>query len=108
MDCDYVWAAHVPAALKAGVRPEVVEIVGNRGSLAGLTNEEAVIVRYGREVLGRHRLSQEAFDAVLERFGKTNAIVLGVLMGYYCMISCTLIATDMKPAPGAPVLPKLG
>ena len=44
-DCDYVWASHSVAALKAGVRPEAVDIVGNGGHLDDLTPEEAVIVR---------------------------------------------------------------
>ncbi len=106
MDCEYVWAAHAPAALKAGVRPEVIEIVANEGSLDGLTKEETVIVRYGREMIGDHRLSQEAFDAALDQYGEAKTITLGALMGFYSMISCTLIATDMKPAEGTPVLPK--
>ena len=48
----------------------------------------------------------EAFDVVLSSFGEAKTIVLGALMGYYLMISCTLIATDMRPAEGTPVLPK--
>ena len=106
MDCEYVWASHAAAALRAGVRPEAIDIVGNDKSLDGLTNEEAVIVRYGREVMGSHQLSQEAFDAALNQFGEATTIVLGALMGYYLMISRTLIATDMRPAEGAPALPK--
>lgn len=72
MDCEYVWASHATAALKSGVRPEAVEIVGTRGSLDGLTKEEAAIVRYGREVIGDHKLSQEAFDAALSQFGESK------------------------------------
>ena len=106
MDCEYVWASHAVAALKAGVRQEAIDIVGNDKSLDGLTKEEAVIVRYGREVTGAHKLSREAFDAALSQFGEATTIVLGALMGYYLMISCTLIATDMRPAEGTPVLPK--
>ncbi len=106
MDCEFVWAAHAAAALRVGARPEAVEIIGNRESLDGLTNEEAVIVRYGRETLGDHKLSQEAFDAALAQYGERGTIILGALMGYYSMIACTLIATDVRPAEGAPVLPR--
>jgi alkylhydroperoxidase family enzyme len=106
MDCDYVWSGHSRAALRAGVRPEAIDIVANRGSLDGLTEEEAVIVRFGREVIGDHKLTQEAFDAAIAQFGETNTIVLGALMGHYTMMSCTLIATDYQPAEGTPVLPK--
>jgi len=107
MDCDYVWSGHSQAALKAGVRPEAIEIVANRRSLDGLTREEAVIVRFGREVIGNHKLSQEGFDGAVDRFGGANTVVLGALMGHYTMMSCTLIATDYRPDEGAPVLPNL-
>ena len=106
MDCDYVWSGHSRAALKAGVRQEAIDIVANLGSLDGLTEPEAVIVRFGREVIGDHKLSQEAFDAAVNQFGEANTIVLGALMGHYTMMSCTLIPTDTRPAEGAPVLPK--
>jgi 4-carboxymuconolactone decarboxylase len=108
MDCDYVWSGHSQAALRAGVRPEAVELVAQRGSLAGFTKEEAVIVRYGREVIGDHQLSQEAFDAAIAQFGEANTVLMGALMGHYTMMSCTLIATAMEIREGAPVLPPRG
>ena len=100
-DCEYVWASHSAAALRAGARPEAVEIIANGGSLEGLTGVEAIIVRYGRELMDGHKLSQEAFDAALAHFGEANTIVLGALMGYYSFIACTLLATEMKPAAGS-------
>ena len=106
MDCEYVWASHAAAALKAVIRQEAIDIIANEESLDGLTEDEALIVRYGRELMSDHKVSQEAFDAVLSSFGEAKTIVLGALMGYYLMISCTLIATDMRPAEGTPVLPK--
>ena len=105
-DCEYVWASHSAAALRAGARPEAVEIIANGGSLEGLTEKEAVIVRYGRELMDNHQVSQETFDAALAQFGNANTIVLGALMGYYSFIACTLLPTDMRPAEGSPVLPK--
>ena len=71
-----------------------------------MTDNESVIVRFGREVVGDHKLSQEAFDAAVSKFGEANTVVLGALMGHYTMMSCTLIATDTQPDEGKPVLPK--
>ncbi len=82
-----------------------MEIIANGGSLEGLTEKEAVIVRAGRELMDNHQVSQETFDAALARFGNANTIVLGALMGYYSFIACTLLPTDMRPAEGSPVLP---
>ena len=64
-DSEYVWASHSAAALRAGARPEAVEVIANGGGLEGLTKEEAVIVRFGRELMDGHQLSQEAFDAAM-------------------------------------------
>ena len=105
-DCDYVWASHSQAALKAGVRPEVVEIIANDGNINALTREEAIIVRYGRELMDGHKVSEEAFDMALAQFGEANTVVLGALMGYYSFISCTQLASDMAPPEGASVLPR--
>ena len=85
-----------------------MEIIASGDSLNGLTKEEAIIVRYGRELMDNHQLSQETFDAALAQFGEANTIVLGALMGYYSFIACTLLATDMKPAVGSAVLPTRG
>ena len=92
--------------MRAGARPQAVEIIAKEGSLEGLTEEEAIIVRYGRELMDGHQVSQETFDAALARFGEANTIVLGALMGYYSFISCTLLGTDLRPPEGSPVLPK--
>ena len=87
-------------------RPEAVEIIANGSSLEGLTKEETIIVRDGRELMDDHQGSQEIFDAALAQFGEANTIVLGALMGYYSFISCTLLGTDMRQPEGSPVLPK--
>jgi 4-carboxymuconolactone decarboxylase len=105
MDCAYVWASHVVSGLKAGLRPEAIDIVAHFGNIDGLTDGEAIIVQYGREMLGSHNLAQDTFDSAVSIFGDSGTIALGALMGYYSMLSCTLIATDMQPSEGAPVLP---
>ena len=63
-------------------------------------------MRYGRELMDGHHVSQETFNAALAQFGEANTIVLGALMGYYSFISCTLLGTDMQPSEGSPTLPK--
>ena len=105
MDCAYVWASHVVSGLKAGLRPEAIDIVANFGNIDELTDGEAIIVQYGREMLGSHNVAQDTFDSAVTTLGNSGTIALGALMGYYSMLSCTLIATDMQPSDGAPVLP---
>ena len=49
------------------------------------------MVRYGRELMDDHKVSQETFDAALANFAEPNTIVLGALMGYYSFIICILL-----------------
>jgi len=104
-DCEFVWSAHVPAALQAGIGQEVVDAVGTFGDLGGLSEEEAAIVRFGRELVGGHAVSQAAYDAVRTRFGERGLVELTALMGYYLMIACTLISQDVEIPEGRPRLP---
>lgn len=104
-DCEFVWAAHVPAALQAGISQGVVDVVGSFGDLGGLTEQEAAVVRLGRELVGGHQVSQPAYDAVRAQFGDRGLVELTALMGYYLMIACTLITQAVEIPEDRPRLP---
>ena len=103
-NCEYVWAAHVPPALDAGVKAEVVEVVNARGALDSLSPDEALIIRFGRELVEETRLSDETFQAAKARFGETGVMELTALIGYYLMMTCILTTVGLEPRPGAPAL----
>ena len=50
-NADYIWSAHVRLGLKAGTREEAIHAVDTYGPLDGLTEDEALIIRFGRELL---------------------------------------------------------
>ena len=104
-DCDYEWSAHVRLALESGVREQAVDTVANRGTLDSLTEDEALIVGYGRELFRDHRVSDATFDAAKARFGDQGVTELTATMGYYGMLACALNAFQVEPAPDAPRLP---
>ena len=104
-DCDYEWSAHARLALEAGVRGQAVDAVAKRGSLESLTEDEALIVGYGRELFRDHRVSDATFDAAKARFGDQGVTELTATMGYYGMLACALNAFQVEPAPDAPRLP---
>ncbi|HXH21523.1 MAG TPA: carboxymuconolactone decarboxylase family protein [Dehalococcoidia bacterium] len=104
-DCDFEWAAHTRLGRQAGVREEVIEAIANRGPLSGLSDEEAVIVAYGRELLGKHRLSSDTYQKAATLLGERGVVDLTALFGYYTMIACVLNAFEVLPAEGAARLP---
>ncbi len=104
-DCGYEWSAHATLAKEAGVRDEAIDVVANKGDLSELTTDEALIVRYGRELFRDHRISDETFLSARQRFGDQGITELTATMGYYGMLACALNAFEVEPAPGTPGLP---
>ncbi|MDO8671116.1 MAG: carboxymuconolactone decarboxylase family protein [Dehalococcoidia bacterium] len=97
-DCEFEWAAHTRLARKVGVREQAIDIIGRHGALDSLTDEEAMIVAYGRELLGKHRVTTETFEAVRSSLGDKGTIELTATLGYYTMLACVLNSCEV-PAP---------
>ena len=104
-DCAYVWSAHAALARQAGVREEAIEVIGNRSALDSLSEDEAVVVRYGRELLRDHKVSDAAFESAQARFGDQGLTDLTAAIGYYGMLSCVVNAFGLEPGPDATPLP---
>ncbi len=105
MDCAFEWAAHAPEARRAGVRPAAIAAVRDRTAPAGLTPEEAALVGYIAQLLGRHRVDEATYRAVEARLGQAGTVELTATAGYYAMLACTLNAFEVTPEPGADTLP---
>ena len=104
-DCQYVWSDHAPLALKEGARQEALDVIASRGTLDSLTPDEALVVRFGRELLRDHRISEATFQAAQARFGTQGVTELTATMGYYSLLACTLNAFEVIPPPGTSRMP---
>jgi 4-carboxymuconolactone decarboxylase len=104
-DCPYVWAAHAPAARKAGVGDTAVAAVRDRGDLAGVPPAERDVIDYVRQLLQTNHVAQPLFDRLRDRHGVTWLVELTCLIGHYGIVAGTLNAFEMAPAPGAEQLP---
>ena len=104
-DCPYVWAAHAPAARKAGVSEAAVTAVRDRGELASLPAGERDIVDYARQLWRRSRVAQPLFDRLRDQHGVPWLVELTALIGHYGIVSGILNAFEVAPAPDAEPLP---
>ncbi|MBI2871608.1 MAG: carboxymuconolactone decarboxylase family protein [Chloroflexi bacterium] len=105
-DCQYAWTAHHQEARKAGVPEPIIEAVRDRKAPTGLPPREATVVRYALELLRKHRVSQQTFNAAMEMLGKASLVDLTVTVGYYGMMAGVLNAFEVEVDPGVkPLLP---
>jgi len=104
-DCPYVWAAHAPAARKAGASDAAVTAVRDRGDLTRLPAAERDIVDYVRQLLRTNRVTQSRFDRLRDQHGVRGLVELTALIGHYGIVTGILNAFEVAPAPDAEPLP---
>jgi len=105
-DCEYVWTAHEPQGLKAGLQPETVDVVKYRKSTGGLAEKDAVIITLGREVIGKHHVSSDVAARALNLYGKQGLVNIVALMGDYASTAILLNTFDQHVRPAdKPLMP---
>ena len=102
LDCQHEWTVNEIAGRAAGVREEAIEALRHRKAPAGLTPEEAALVRYGQELLRTHRVSEETFQTAVRQLGIRGVTDLTISFGYYTFIACALNAFEVEPDLGRP------
>jgi 4-carboxymuconolactone decarboxylase len=96
--CKHEWAAHVNHAQKAGIPMETIRAVYEKKGTEHFASEDAQIVSFVREVLGRHRVSEATFQALYGRLGERGFVELSATVGYYAMLACTMNTFDVYTA----------
>jgi 4-carboxymuconolactone decarboxylase len=94
MDCAYVWTAHEPAALKAGLTQQAVDTVKYRRPVGTLGEAEAVIVQLGRDSITKHKVAPDTFARAVKLFGHQGVVNIVSLMGDYAATTILLNAAD--------------
>jgi 4-carboxymuconolactone decarboxylase len=106
MDQQYVWSAHEPAALRAGVAQPVIDVIKYGKDVSGVGEKETVIIRMGRQLFREHKLNSDIFAKAVELFGKQGTVELVTLMGDYTLDALLLDALDQHlPPERKPLLP---
>jgi len=100
-NADYIWDAHVRLGLQAGTREVALHAVDTHGPLDDLTKDEALIIRFGRELLQAPRVGDETFHAVRERYGEKGLLELTAIMSVYTMNASILRVMDHRAAADA-------
>ena len=107
-DSQFEWCAHEDEALKAGISPEVIDIVRFRKPVDDLPELQAVIILLGREMFGDHKVKSKTFARALALFGQRHLLDFVSVMANYANTAAILCCFDMQLPPGKePGLPSL-
>lgn len=102
----YEWTAHEVAALKAGVEQKTIDAIKFNRGLEGVPEKDATLIRFGRDLLRRHKVDSALYAKVTDEFGRQGMIDITVAIGDYVMTALVLNAVDQQPLPDRkPLLP---
>jgi 4-carboxymuconolactone decarboxylase len=99
MDCAYVWTAHEPAAQKAGLQQEIIDIVKFRRPVTKLAEKDALVVQLGRDAIGKHKVGSDTFARAVKQFGNQGLVNIVALMGDYAATTIMLNVADQHVRP---------
>jgi 4-carboxymuconolactone decarboxylase len=107
-DCEFVWAAHAPTAVREGIPQEIVDAIAVRGDTSGFPPRYRMVADFAREIVRDHRVTAETFAAMRAEFGERGLTDITALIGFYLMLACALIANDMELPAGRTGFPERG
>lgn len=104
----YEWHAHVPHALKAGLRQEIIEAIAEGRRPAGMAADEEIVHDFVTELLVNRGVSDATYARALKQFGEAGVVELISVVGYYAMLAMVMNVArtaipDGKPLPLAPL-----
>jgi 4-carboxymuconolactone decarboxylase len=97
----YEWAQHEQLARNVGVSDAQIDAIATEEPVASLDEECNLICRLADEVTRDVRLSDEALERLIDRYGAREAAELILLVSYYNMVSRFLESTrvELEPEP---------
>lgn len=103
----YEWNAHAPAALKAGLAPEIVAAIGEGRRPDRMAEDEAVLYELLTELQRNHAVSDATYARALTKFGEPGIVEAASLAGYYSMLAMVMntARTALPAGTKPPLLP---
>ncbi len=102
------WNAHEPTAVKAGVDSKVIDVIRHNAALNGVNEQDATVIRFGRQMFTDRKVDSATFAKAVELFGQRGAMDLVAVMNTYAVSGFYAIAVDEHSPAGKPALERGG
>ncbi len=104
----YEWAAHYPLAIKGGLEPSVADDIAQGRKPAKMKEDENALYQLVTELYRNKSVSDVTYADALKQFGERGIMDVIGIIGYYDLVSMTLITMQAQPRDNSvPPLPSL-
>ena len=104
---DYEWSFHYPLALKAGIRAELADAIGEGRRPPAMNEDEEIVYDFTTQLHRAKGVSDPSFARAEKRFGKQGVVDLTAISGYYTLLAMELNVARYKVPEGGRTLPHL-
>lgn len=100
----FEWFVHAPIGIEAGLDANAVEAIrtGDRPTFAKA--DEAALYEFTRELLEERKVSEPTYRKAVAELGELGVVELTGILGYYALISMTIVAFEV-PLPEGEIEP---
>jgi 4-carboxymuconolactone decarboxylase len=91
----YEWFAHAPIGIAAGLSPAAVEAIRKGEAPSGLADDEQLVYGFAYEMWRDRRVSDATYQATKAKLGEKAVVELVGVLGYYTLISMTIVTFDV-------------
>ena len=103
----YEFSAHARLARQAGVSDHTIKAIADGSAPAGLGGDEELLVRYVKELVQNHKITDQTFNAVKDKFGTQRTVEITGLVGHYLLVGQILLAFEVDLPDGVePEIPE--
>ena len=101
----YEWNAHHAAAVKAGLKPEIVAAVAEGRRPEQMAEDETILYDLCMELQKNHSVSDATYARALAKFGEAGIVETASIAGYYSLLAMVMnTARTPLPAGAKPPL----
>lgn len=98
----FEWFVHAPAGIAAGLDPAVVEAIRMHQKPAFARKDEGALYDFTDELLEKRRVSDATYQRAVAELGELGVVELVGILGYYALISMTIVAFKVPLPEGEP------
>ena len=97
MNLEYSWSVHEPAALRSGLEPAVIDVIRRNEPLVGLSNDDALLIDFGRQLYRNRHVASDTFAALIDRLGRQASFDAMMALTYPAMLGLLERAVARQP-----------
>jgi len=94
------WFIHAKLARDAGVSEDVLEVIRGQKDTKGLSEKDAILIRFGREMVRGPKVSSKTFADAERLFGRRGTLAISFQVARYAGLALGGRAYDVQLEPG--------